>query len=218
VASHTFWHRRVPNVSPEEFRDDLLASKAAIEDACGAPVDGFRAPSFSIVPGTEWAFDVLLECGFRYDSSVFPIRRPGYGFPSAPLVPHSIARPQGQLLEIPLTVLQVAGTRVPAAGGGYLRHFPLGVLQRAFRQRDRAQAPGVFYVHPWELDPEQPRLAVSTLTRVRHYRGLDTTDARINSLLGEFKFQSIRAWLQDRPPTAPRSTWAPTIDQAYAPG
>lgn len=213
VASHTFWHRRIPTVSRDEFRDDVLDSKAAIEDACGIEVTGFRAPSFSLIPGMEWAFDVLLDCGFRYDSSIFPIRRPDYGYPDAPTEPYVIRRPGGTLLEFPLSVLRLGGTRLPAAGGGYLRHLPLGLLQRAFRQQARGGAPGVFYVHPWELDPDQPRLAVGTLTRVRHYRGLADTAVRISTLLGEFKFSSIRDWLQTDAGAAPRTAErsAPTL-------
>lgn len=195
VASHTYWHRRIPTVTPAELKQDLLDSKAAIEDACGAEVTGFRAPSFSLVPGTEWAFDVLLECGFQYDSSIFPITRPGYGYPGAPLEPYMIDRPAGRLLEIPLSVLRIGGARIPAAGGGYLRHFPIGLLQQAFRQRARAGSPGVFYIHPWELDPDQPRLDVGTLTRMRHYRGLSQVGARVETLLKEFRFSSIKAWL-----------------------
>jgi polysaccharide deacetylase family protein (PEP-CTERM system associated) len=203
VASHSHWHRRLTTIDPGTFREDLRQSKATIEDVLGAPVLGFRAPSFSLVPGLEWAFDVMVECGFAYDSSVFPIRRPGYGYPDAPLAPYRIERAGGALWEIPLSVLQVGGARVPAAGGGYLRHFPLGILQRAFRQRERADAPGVFYVHPWELDPEQPRLAVGTLTRVRHYRGLDQTEGRIDTLLRQFRFGSIRDWVAKSAPAMP---------------
>jgi polysaccharide deacetylase family protein (PEP-CTERM system associated) len=195
VASHSFWHRRLNTIDASTFSADLQDSKAAIEDALGASIHGFRAPSFSLVPGGEWAFDALIEAGFTYDSSIFPIRRPGYGYPDAPLAPYRVRRSAGDLWEIPLSVLEVGAARVPAAGGGYLRHFPLGILERAFRQRAHAGSPGVFYVHPWELDPEQPRLAVGTLTRVRHYRGLDHTERRIDTLLRQFRFESIQAWL-----------------------
>lgn len=191
VASHGFWHRRVTTLTPEEFRADIRHAKAVIEDAAGVRVEGFRAPSFSIVPGREWAFDVLLEEGYSYDSSIFPIRRSGYGYPAAPTVPHTIERSAGRLREFPMTTLRVLGARVPAAGGGYLRQFPLGVIRRAFAQSEAEGVPGVFYIHPWELDPEQPRLPVSALTRVRHYRGLESTAHRIDALLGEFNFTSI---------------------------
>ena len=193
LASHGFWHRRVPTVTPNEFRQDVRDAKAAIEDASGQPVRGYRAPSFSIIPGYEWAFDALLEEGYEYDSSLFPIRRRGYGYPGAPTRPFVLDRPDGALGEYPLTTLRWGGIRIPAAGGGYLRQFPLGVIRAAFAASQRAGIPGVFYIHPWEVDPEQPRLPVGRLTRIRHYRGLDTAAARIERLLGEFEFTSIAA-------------------------
>lgn len=195
VASHGFWHRRVNTMSPDEFRDDLRWSKDALEELTGTPVYGYRAPSFSIVPGTEWAFDILLEEGFRYDSSLFPIRRRGYGYPNSPREPHIIRRPSGELMEFPLATTALAGVTIPAAGGGYLRHFPLWVIQRAFREASARAVPATFYVHPWEIDPHQPRMAVGALTRVRHYRGLFKTLGRIERLLAEFRFTSIASYV-----------------------
>lgn len=191
IASHGYWHRRLTTLTPATFREDLRASKRALEDLTGTPVVGFRAPSFSIVPGGEWAFDVLLEEGFRYDSSVFPIVRPGYGYPRAPLVPHHVERPSGRLLELPLATTTLAGRRIPAAGGGYLRQFPFSVIRRAFREHEARGVPGMFYIHPWEVDPAQPRLEVSWLTRVRHYRGLASTLDKIERLLAEFRFTAV---------------------------
>jgi polysaccharide deacetylase family protein (PEP-CTERM system associated) len=191
VACHSFWHRRVSSQSPAEFGEDVRASKAALEDASGAGVFGFRAPTFSIVPGTEWAFDVLLEAGYRYDSSLFPIRRPDYGYPSAPPEPHLIRRPAGTLLELPLATTVIAGVRLPAAGGGYLRQLPYGLVRRAFREHTARGAPAMFYIHPWEIDPEQPRLPASLLSRVRHYTGLERTLPRLKRLLAEFRFTSV---------------------------
>ena len=208
VASHSFWHRRVGTLSPADFREDVRVSKAAIEDAAGRPVFGFRAPSFSIVPGTEWAFDVLLEEGYRYDSSIFPIRRPGYGYPEAPTHAYGIRRPAGVLLEIPLATTTVAGLRLPAAGGGYLRHLPIGLIQRALREHSGRRAPAMFYIHPWEIDPEQPRLAVSFLTRVRHYRGLAKTLPRLERLLDEFRFTSVARHFGIPEGPAAREAWA----------
>jgi polysaccharide deacetylase family protein (PEP-CTERM system associated) len=191
LASHGFWHRRVPTLTPHEFRQDVRDAKAAIEDAVGRPVLGYRAPSFSIVPGYEWAFDALLEEGYEYDSSLFPIRRSGYGYPGAPSQPFSIERDGGTIREYPMTTLEVLGVRVPAAGGGYLRQFPYPVIERAFAASEARGVPGVFYVHPWEVDPEQPRLPVGMLTRVRHYRGLAETAERLERLLDSFDFTSI---------------------------
>jgi polysaccharide deacetylase family protein (PEP-CTERM system associated) len=195
IASHGFWHRRVNTITPAEFRDDVRASKQALEDLTGEPVRGYRAPSFSIVPGTEWAFDVLLEEGFQYDSSLFPIRRRGYGYPGAPRSPHVIRRAAGELSEFPLATTSLAGVMVPAAGGGYLRHFPLSVIQRAFRQSTARSVPATFYIHPWEMDPDQPRMPVGPLTRLRHYGGLSRVRARVQALLAEFRFTSIASCL-----------------------
>lgn len=194
IGSHSWWHQRVLTLTPAEFRRELHDSKALLEDISGTPVEGFRAPSFSIVPGIEWAFDILLEEGYRYDSSVFPIQRPGYGYPGAPLGPYWIERPAGRLLELPLATLTLGGLRIPAAGGGYLRQFPPAVIRGAFRQAEQQRRPGMFYIHPWEVDPEQPRLPVGTVTRIRHYRGLARTAPRISDLLGRFRFVSVRAW------------------------
>ena len=191
IASHGSWHRRVMTLAPEEFRADIRTAKATLEHASGQRVTGYRAPSFSIVPGTEWAFDVLLEEGYEYDSSLFPIRRPGYGYPAAATHPHSIHRPSGELLELPLATIDWRGFRLPAGGGGYFRHFPYAVTREAFRQHECRGESGTFYIHPWELDVGQPRVAAPWLTRVRHYRGLESTLPRLERLLGEFRFTSV---------------------------
>jgi polysaccharide deacetylase family protein (PEP-CTERM system associated) len=191
IASHGFWHRRVDRLAPEEFRDDVRASKAVLEAVCGTPVIGFRAPNFSIRPGIEWAFDILIEEGYRYDSSIFPIRRPGYGYPAAPPLPHLVHRPAGTLCELPLATTSWRGVRIPAAGGAYLRHFPYPVIRRAFREHRDSGIPGMFYLHPWELDPDQPRLDVPWHARMRHYAGLHRTMPRLERLFSEFRFTSV---------------------------
>lgn len=192
IASHGWSHRKLTSLSRSEFREEIRSSKDALEWVAGAPVFGFRAPSFSLVPGLEWAFDVLLEEGYRYDSSLFPIRRPGYGYPGTPQRPHEIARRGGTLLEFPMTVLTVAGAQLPAAGGGYFRHFPYAVTRAALASYARRGTPATFYIHPWEVDPQQPRLPVSPITRVRHYAGLSKTLPRIETLLTEFRFTAAR--------------------------
>jgi polysaccharide deacetylase family protein (PEP-CTERM system associated) len=200
LASHGHWHRRVSTLTPDQFREDVRDSKARIEDLAGQPCLGFRAPSFSIRPGMEWAFDVLLEEGYRYDSSLFPVRRPDYGYPAAPPHPHLIQRPGGTLLELPLATLAWAGLRLPAAGGAYLRQLPPALVSGAFRQSGAAGVPAMFYIHPWEIDPDQPRLDCGWLTRIRHYRNLDRTLPRLEGLLREFRFGSVterfRGWLE----------------------
>lgn len=191
IASHSWWHRRVSSLTPDEFRTDVARTRARLEEICGSAVRGFRAPSFSIRPGMEWAFDVLLETGHTYDSSVFPIRRPGYGWPGAPLAPYDIVRPAGTLREYPMTSLEFLGWRIPAAGGGYLRQLPFGLIRRAFRRTQEAGTPGMFYIHPWEVDPDQPRIPCNWLTGVRHYRGLRRTAPLLERLLGELRFSSV---------------------------
>jgi polysaccharide deacetylase family protein (PEP-CTERM system associated) len=191
IASHGFWHRRIPTLTPDQFRDDVRDAKSALEDVCSQRVVGFRAPSFSIIPGYEWAFDVLLEEGYEYDSSRFPIRRPGYGSPNTPRTPYLIRRPSGALLELPLATARLLGILLPAAGGGYLRQFPFPLVRRAFRQATAFGMPAVFYVHSWEVDREQPPMPVPPHVRLRHYRGLDRTLALMHRLLSEFAFTSI---------------------------
>jgi len=191
VASHGYWHRRIPTMTPSEFRTDIRDSKKRLEDITGTAISGFRAPSFSIVPGFEWTFDVLLEEGYRYDSSLFPVRRRGYGYPQAPKEPHVIKRDAGELAEFPPATVSLAGLSLPAAGGGYLRHFPLRLIRHAFRQFSARSLPTTFYIHPWEIDPAQPRVPVSLLTRFRHYRGLHHCLDRIEALLQEFHFAPL---------------------------
>jgi polysaccharide deacetylase family protein (PEP-CTERM system associated) len=195
IASHGFWHEQVTAQARAEFLDDVRSSKCELEDVTGAPVLGYRAPSFSIIPGWEWAFDVLIEAGYRYDSSLFPIRRRGYGYPSALRTPHVIQRMSGKLAEFPLATTKILGYPVPAAGGGYLRQFPLAVIRRAFREASEHGESATFYIHPWEIDPDQPRLAVSHLNRIRHYRGLEGALERIERLLEEFSFGTIASYL-----------------------
>jgi polysaccharide deacetylase family protein (PEP-CTERM system associated) len=191
IASHGWDHRRVTRQGPEEFRTSVRRTKRLLEDLTGAPVLGFRAPTFSIVPGCEWALDILIEEGYRYDSSLFPVWRPGYGYPDGKRDPHWIERPAGRLAEVPPSTLRVWGINLPAAGGAYFRLLPYGLARAALRDCERRGVPATFYIHPWEVDPGQPRLDVSLLTRVRHYGGLRRTVGRLGCLLSEFSFQPI---------------------------
>ena len=201
IASHGWWHRRVTRCTEIEFRSEVVDSRAILEDVSGRRVYGHRAPSFSIIRGTEWAFDVLIEAGYTYDSSIFPVRRGDYGYPGASLDAERIERPAGAILELPLTTTRLAGLRLPAAGGGYFRQLPYALTRRAFAEQSRRDRPGMFYVHPWEVDPDQPRLAVPWLARLRHYRGLRRTLPRLERLLSEFRFTSVeRAYPEVRVP------------------
>jgi len=191
IASHSWDHARVTDQSPLAFRDSVRRAKYLLEELAGAPVLGFRAPSFSIVPGREWALDILIEEGYRYDSSLFPVRRPGYGYANGHRDPHWLQRPIGRIAEVPPTTLRRWGANLPAGGGAYFRLLPYALVRAALRDCERRHAPGTFYIHPWEVDPEQPRVGVSWLTRVRHYGGLHRTLPRLERLLGEFRFTAI---------------------------
>jgi polysaccharide deacetylase family protein (PEP-CTERM system associated) len=194
VASHGWDHARVTEIDPAAFRESVRRTKLKLEELTGEPVLGFRAPSYSIVPGGEWALDVLLEEGYRYDSSLFPVRRGGgYGYPGAKRDPYWIERPgRGRIAEIPPATLRWAGLNVPAGGGGYFRLLPYALTRQALRECERRGAPGTFYIHPWEIDPNQPHVRVPWLTYVRHYGGLARTEARLERLLLDFRFVPIR--------------------------
>jgi polysaccharide deacetylase family protein (PEP-CTERM system associated) len=196
VGSHTWDHVRVTHQTPEEFRASVRRSKQVLEDQAGTPVLGFRAPSFSIVPGREWALDILIEEGYRYDSSLFPIRRPGYGFPSGKRDLHWLSRDAGRLIEVPPATVRWGGVNVPAGGGAYFRFLPYELVKDALQASERRGVPGTFYIHPWEIDPQQPRFDVPFLTRLRHYGGLERTELRLERLLKDFRFRTIASTLQ----------------------
>jgi polysaccharide deacetylase family protein (PEP-CTERM system associated) len=193
VASHGWTHRRVTSLSPKELRAELARSRDVLSDLTGKPVLGFRAPNFSIVRGWEWAFDLLIEEGYLYDSSVFPGR---YTPAVADAGVHWIRRTKGDLLEIPMTPASFGPVQVPAGGGAWFRLLPYSLTARALKQATQRGEPGVFYIHPWELDPEQPRIAVNALTRARHYGGLSRTVPRLRRLLRQFQFTSVQQWLE----------------------
>jgi polysaccharide deacetylase family protein (PEP-CTERM system associated) len=191
VASHGWGHERVTTLTPDQFRASVRDSRSILEDISGQRVCGYRAPSFSIVRGGEWALDVLLEEGYTYDSSLFPIYRAGYGYRGGSQDPYVIRRASGELQEFPPTTLGVGKALIPAGGGGYFRLLPYSLAKWAFKASEARGVPGTFYIHPWELDPEQPRVAVSWKTRLRHYGGLRKTVPRLEQLTRDFKFQSI---------------------------
>jgi polysaccharide deacetylase family protein (PEP-CTERM system associated) len=189
VGSHSWDHRRVHRFDPASFREDLLKSKDALEQVTGGPVYGFRAPTFSVVRETGWAVDVLAECGFEYDSSVFPVRHDRYGVADAPRVPFLAVGRERELLELPPLTYRVAGLNLPVAGGGYFRLFPLGFMRAGLRQAARPPAVGMLYFHPWEFDPDQPRLPLARLSRWRTYVGVGRTTARLGRLLADYPFR-----------------------------
>lgn len=202
VASHGWGHERITQLTPAEFRKSIRDSKAILEEITGAPVFGYRAPSFSIVRGGEWALDLLLEEGYQYDSSLFPVRRRGYGFEGGHRDPHPLVRDAGVLQEVPPATVRWGGKVLPAGGGAYFRLFPAAFVESALRSAERRGAPGTFYTHPWEVDPHQPRVEVSFKTRIRHYGGLHRTLPRIEQLLERFRFQTIATTLGLHPTDA----------------
>lgn len=200
VASHGFFHRCVYEQSPQEFRDETRRSKQLLEDACGAAVEGYRAASFSIVRESLWALDVLLDEGFRYDSSVFPIRHDRYGIPGAKPSPGLLRAPSGrEIVEFPMSTASLFGMRLPVSGGGYFRILPYPLIRAGLRQINGTQRqPFTFYLHPWEIDPEQPRVEVGAFSRFRHYTNLDVCYSRLDRLLREFEFTSMRRVLEEQ--------------------
>ncbi|MCC7258501.1 MAG: DUF3473 domain-containing protein [Gammaproteobacteria bacterium] len=194
VASHGMSHQRVVTQTPAVFRAETRDSKRLLEDQVQAPVIGYRAATYSITRESLWALDILVEEGFRYDSSIFPIRHDRYGIPDATIRPHRLVTPQGQgLAEFPLSVAHVAGLNLPVSGGGYFRLLPYAVTAWGLRRVLAAGRPVVFYLHPWEIDPGQPRVAGARLrSRFRHYLNLRRTRARLERLLGDFRFGTMR--------------------------
>lgn len=186
VASHGHGHELVHAIGEARFRADVRRARRVLEDVAGVPVRGYRAPTFSISPrATPWAHRVLAEEGYGYSSSVFPIRHDLYGAPDAPRVPHRPA-PDG-VTEVPMTTLRAAGRNLPMAGGGWFRLMPYAAFRAGLRRANRADGPGVFYFHPWEVDPGQPRVpAAPRLSRFRHRVGLATMEARLDRLLRDF--------------------------------
>ena len=193
VASHGYAHRLVYDQTCDAFRDDVRRAKAILEDACGRPVIGYRAPSYSITPRSLWALDVLIEEGYQYDSSIFPIRHDRYGIPVSAREPYRIERNGGSLIEIPASAARIGPLNLPVAGGGYFRILPYWWTRWGIaRVNEMERRPGVFYLHPWEIDPAQPRLAAGWLGRFRHYRHLDRTEERLRQLVADFRFDTMQ--------------------------
>jgi len=192
VASHGMDHRMLTTLAPEEFRRDLRDSRRLLEDITGRPVIGYRAPTFSITRASAWALDVLAEEGFQYDSSIFPIRHDRYGVPDAPTTVHRAVGPGGgTILEIPPLTVRLAGANWPVGGGGYLRLLPVRAVAWALSAASRRGRTAMIYLHPWELDPDQPVLPMGRLARWRHRVGLRRTESKLRRLLARYAFTSV---------------------------
>ena len=198
LASHGWSHVRVTQQDPDSFRQDVTRTRVLLEDLGGVPVKGYRAASYSIGRDNLWAWDVLAEAGYRYSSSVVPIRHDLYGMPEAPRFAFQAV--EGELLEVPVTTLEVAGRKVNFGGGGWFRLFPYALTRWAFRRiNGREGHPCIFYFHPWEIDPEQPRVrGIGPRTRFRHYLNLTRTEGRLERLLQDFRWDRMdRIFLQE---------------------
>jgi polysaccharide deacetylase family protein (PEP-CTERM system associated) len=189
IACHSYWHRVVYKLTPQEFEKDTKRAKQAIEDAAGLPVFGYRAPNFSLIRGTEWAAEILATLGFHYDSSVYPIRHFIYGNSEAKRMPNQIAG--GRLLEFPLATLAVGRFNLPVGGGAYLRILPYYYTHAALSRCMAEPIPVVLYIHPWEFDAEQPRVRAGAMSRFRQYTGLEFMEAKLHKVLTNFHFLPI---------------------------
>ncbi|MBZ5695442.1 MAG: DUF3473 domain-containing protein [Acidobacteriia bacterium] len=189
VACHSLRHRTVYEMIREDFREDTRQAKQLLEDCGGVPVRGYRAPSFSITRDSLWAFDILAELGFTYDSSIFPVEHPNYGIPDGSRIPYRVQTPSGPIVEFPMTTLEFAGRRSPFGGGAYFRFLPYWYTRWGIRfVNAHEHRPVCVYLHPWELDPQQPRMNGSLTSRLRHYLGLRNTPRKFRSLIRDFEF------------------------------
>jgi polysaccharide deacetylase family protein (PEP-CTERM system associated) len=201
IACHSFQHRRVFDMTPEEFREDTRSAKAILEDVSGAPVLGYRAPSFSITGKSQWAVEILAELGFAYDSSVFPVRHLNYGMPKAPRSPFRIETRYGSIVEFPMPTLDLGGVRAPFGGGAYLRLLPYRYTFWAIEYtNERENRPVCVYLHPWEIDADQPRMHGSLTAKARHYFGLSATETKLKRLLGAVEFGPLSSLIEQAIP------------------
>ena len=214
IASHGYGHQRLCNMTRDAFREDVRRSKSLLEDATGQQVYGYRAPSYSISRDTLWAFDELCAAGYLYDSSIFPIRHDYYGIPDWQRFAGTAVKVtdndwqsgealngEDSIMELPITTLQIAGMNFPIAGGGYFRLLPYELTKLGLQSINRKEEQSfVFYLHPWEFDPEQPRMAgAGWKSNFRHYLNLDKTAGRFGRLLNDFSFGTILDGLQLKP-------------------
>jgi polysaccharide deacetylase family protein (PEP-CTERM system associated) len=201
IACHSLLHRSIFNLTPQEFREDTHRAKSVIEDVSGKRVIGYRAPSFSITSRSSWALDILVEEGFQYDSSIFPVEHPSYGIPEAPRTPYWINTASGRILEFPMPTLAIGSKRSPIGGGAYLRLLPYAYTRWAIRHLNQHENFSVcVYIHPWELDPQQPRMGGSISARARHYFGLRGTEGKLRKLIRDVEFCPLASLIGELTP------------------
>jgi len=194
ISSHGFNHRMVYHQSKDAFREDIMKTQSILEDITGIKIKGYRAPTFSINNKSLWALNILCEQGYKYDSSIFPIKHNRYGIPSAKRFPHTIElNSKSNITEFPPSTISLCGSNIPIAGGGYLRLFPVKLIEWGMRKINYTEKqPAIIYLHPWELDPEQPRIPASWPSRFRHYINLHSTEKKLRHLLNTFRFTTLR--------------------------
>ena len=201
IACHSMLHRRIFDLTPQEFREDTRRAKAVIENATGKQVVGYRGPSFSVTRKSLWALEILAEEGFQYDSSIFPVEHPSYGIPDAPRAPYWIDTASGRILEFPMPTLSIGSMRSPIGGGAYLRLLPYSYTRWSIRHlNERENFPVCVYIHPWELDPAQPRMGGSLSARARHYFGLRGTESKLRKLVRDVEFCPLAAVISQLSP------------------
>ena len=197
IACHGYNHRLIYHLTHEQFREDVHTAKCIIEDIIGSQMLGYRAASYSIVKRTIWALDILIEEGFLYDSSIFPVHHDRYGFPGANRFPHVIQRKNGTIKEFPPSTFKILGQNIPMAGGGYLRLFPLPITRSMIKRINaKDNQPVTIYLHPWEVDADQPRLNGCLKSKFRHYINLSSTFPKLRSFLDEFRFRPLSEFLE----------------------
>lgn len=197
VASHGYSHQLIYEQTQNVFRDETIRTKNILEDITGARIYGYRAASYSIIDKSRWALDILYESGFAYDSSIFPVRHDRYGMPDSPRFPYKLTTPNGnKLIEFPLSTIKIMGYTFPIAGGGYFRLYPYRFSRKGLGSINRREKqPFIFYMHPWEIDPDQPRVNASVLSKFRHYNNLHKCEGRLMRLLGDFEFSTVQTIL-----------------------
>jgi polysaccharide deacetylase family protein (PEP-CTERM system associated) len=199
IGSHGFSHKMITEMTPKEFREDIRKAKGILEEITKKEVHGYRAPTFSIVEKTSWAYEILIDEGYRYSSSVYPIHHDRYGWPGFGRDPRKMAvNGKGDFWEVPMSVGVVGPFRIPFGGGGYLRLYPLFLTKALFRMFEKEGKSAMLYMHPWELDADQPKVQAPLLRRLRHYVGIRNMEKKLVTLLGTNKFGTVRQYLEER--------------------
>lgn len=191
IGCHSYWHQLIYELGPKRFRSDLVKARDALQWITGSAVRLHRAPSFSITEKSLWALEILIEEGFQIDSSIYPVHHDCYGIPGSPTAPHIVATRVGQIHEFPGMTCKIAGLTIPVGGGGYLRLFPWAVTSRLLHQICKEHRPLNVYLHPWEVDMDQPRIAASLKSRLRHYQNLKTMAPKLSKMLTEFRLGTM---------------------------